>query len=146
MRCRCTRLIQCSSGLAQAVAGTAGDMAGEPITDGRAIPPMHDSSSTTAFHAALLPRLWRRWPARRPRCALRAAHPDLVTRLLKRDGDATQSKTWMKTYALSKAGGIDAALQADIEAAAMPLQGLIDGDRHVEVFTGVAATPILRPE
>lgn len=69
--------------------------------------------------------------------ALRAAHPGLQARLLRRgDGPVAGAETWMETYALpSSPGGVDAALQAAIEAAAAAaLAVFIDGARHVEAF------------
>ena len=73
--------------------------------------------------------------------ALRAAHPGLQARLLRR-GDAAAGgvDTWMEIYALPVSpGGIDAALQMAIDgAAAAALAGLIDGARHVEAFEVVS--------
>lgn len=69
--------------------------------------------------------------------ALRARHPGLVTRLLRRpdEADPTQPGTWMETYALPvAAAGVDEAVEASIEGAMAPLRRLIDGPRHVEVF------------
>ena len=69
--------------------------------------------------------------------ALRAAHPGLQARLLRR-GDAAAGgvDTWMETYALpASSGGVDTDMQAAIDgAAAAALAGLIDGARHVEAF------------
>ena len=68
---------------------------------------------------------------------LRARHPGLIARLLRRPDAADGVQTWMETYALDPARaahGIDAALQADIEAHAGALQPLLGGPRHVEVF------------
>ena len=49
----------------------------------------------------------------------------------------------METYSLSAAAardgsGIDDVIEAAIASAARPLQGLIDGARHVEAFAPVA--------
>ena len=71
--------------------------------------------------------------------ALRAAHPGLVARLLRRDDgvDAGQAAaaTWMETYARPCVPpGVDEALQSAIESACAPLLALIDGARHVEAF------------
>ena len=68
--------------------------------------------------------------------ALRAEHPGLVARLLRRDGAApADAQTWMETYARPAcAAGVDAALQAAIDDAAAPLLAFIDGPRHVEAF------------
>jgi len=73
--------------------------------------------------------------------SLRGACPGLQARLLVRDEGETS--TWMETYSLPARGaregsGIDDAIEAAIAAAARPLQGLIDGARHVEAFAPVA--------
>ena len=73
--------------------------------------------------------------------SLCSERPGLRARLLVRDdGDMA---TWMESYSLParSAGddhGIDAAIEAAIAAAALPLERLIDGPRHVEAFTVVA--------
>ncbi len=69
--------------------------------------------------------------------SLRSAWTGLQARLLVRDGGDTT--TWMETYsrpATSAAdrGGLDAEIEAAIAAAAAPLDGLIEGTRHVEAF------------
>ena len=70
--------------------------------------------------------------------ALRAQRPGLTARLLCRaEGAADAPQTWMETYAID--GGVDAALQARIEALAQPLLPLIDGARHTESFTACAS-------
>lgn len=68
--------------------------------------------------------------------ALRADHPGLLARLLRRDGALpADAQTWMETYTRPvSAAGVDAALQAAIDAAAAPLLAFIDGPRHVEAF------------
>jgi len=73
--------------------------------------------------------------------SLRREKPGLQARLLVRDDGETS--TWMETYSLPtrSAGddpGIDGAIEAAIAAAAEPLEGLIDGPRHVEAFAVVA--------
>ena len=73
--------------------------------------------------------------------ALRSERPGLQARLLIRDDGETS--TWMETYSLPARSvgddlGIDAATEAAIAAAALPLEGLIDGPRHVEAFAVVA--------
>ena len=73
--------------------------------------------------------------------SLCAERPGLQARLLVRDDGETS--TWMETYSLPtrSAGddpGIDGAIEAAIAAAAEPLEGLIDGPRHVEAFAVVA--------
>ena len=72
--------------------------------------------------------------------SLRDGWPGLQARLLARDeGEAA---TWMETYSLParSAGdnGIDGTIEADIAAAALSLEGVIDGPRHVEAFAVVA--------
>ena len=68
--------------------------------------------------------------------SLRDRWPGLQARLLARDDGETS--TWMETYALPEAAGLDGAIDAAIAAAALPLAGLIDGARHVEAFAVVA--------
>ena len=72
--------------------------------------------------------------------SLRGAWPGLQARLLVRDDG--EASTWMETYSLPTTtgggGGIDPAIEAAIAAAARPLQGLIDGARHIEAFAPVA--------
>lgn len=70
--------------------------------------------------------------------ALRAAHPGLEARLLRRRDDARAdgAETWMETYARpASPGGVDAALQRAIEeGAAAALAVWVDGARHSEAF------------
>jgi hypothetical protein len=70
--------------------------------------------------------------------ALRSSHAGLRARLLIRREDDVQ--TWMETYS-SAAGspGIDAALEALIEAHAKGLAPFIDGARHVEAFNATTS-------
>ena len=86
------------------------------------------AASAAAAHAA----------ATAAQAALRAAHPGLVARLLRRDGGidgSHSSATWMETYARPAAPhGVDEALQSAIESACAPLLALIDGPRHAEAF------------
>ncbi len=73
---------------------------------------------------------------------LRTRHPGLVARLLRRAdaADPAASQTWMETYALpGSAEGVDAAVQAQVEAALAATLGLIDGVRHAEAFSADAA-------
>jgi hypothetical protein len=68
-------------------------------------------------------------------------HPALVARLLRRPETRGGLLTWMETYALATMNpdhAIDAELQQQIEAAAACLRGLIEGERHTEVFTTCA--------
>ena len=71
--------------------------------------------------------------------SLRAAHPGLVARLLRR-GDDPGRQTWMETYAFGTAPrhgadqGVDAALEAAIASGAAAFAALLDGPRHVEAF------------
>jgi ATP-dependent helicase YprA (DUF1998 family) len=74
--------------------------------------------------------------------ALRAAYPGLVARLLRRPEASARLQTWMETYALEAGavdGGVDAALQAEIEDQASRLLTCIEGARHVEVFLTCAS-------
>jgi Domain of unknown function (DUF4936) len=68
-------------------------------------------------------------------------HPTLVARLLRRPEAKDGLLTWMETYAFATMNpdrAIDAPLQQQIEASAACLRGLIDGERHTEVFTTCA--------
>ena len=66
---------------------------------------------------------------------LRGVHPGLDARLLIRAGDGSAPQTWMETYALpGSADGIDARLEAVIDAAAAHWHDLVAGPRHVEAF------------
>jgi hypothetical protein len=74
--------------------------------------------------------------------SLAATVPGLQARLLVRSDGGEQ--TWLETYArphppFPDGAGIDAAMEATITAAALPLRELITGDRHVEAFDAVAA-------
>jgi len=73
--------------------------------------------------------------------SLRRDWPGLQARLLVRDEGETP--TWMETYSLAApaagdARGVDETIEAAIAAAALDLEGLIDGPRHVEAFAVVA--------
>jgi hypothetical protein len=62
-------------------------------------------------------------------------HPYLKVRLLHRD--QAPLDTWMEIFStdpLLAPDGVDASLQATIEAEAAALTPWIEGDRHVEVF------------
>lgn len=64
---------------------------------------------------------------------LRERHPGLQARLLRRPVAANDVQTWMEVYSI--AGGVDEALQRQIESAASPaLQPWIQGPRHCEIF------------
>jgi hypothetical protein len=67
---------------------------------------------------------------------LRERHPGLQARLLRRPEAANGRHTWMETY--SSPDGIDSALQAAIETAALALTPWIDGPRHTEEFDACA--------
>ncbi len=70
---------------------------------------------------------------------LRARHPGLQARLLRRPEAADGLHTWMETYAApSSPDGISAALQGEIEAAALPLAAWTAGQRHTEAFDACA--------
>lgn len=74
---------------------------------------------------------------------LRQQRPGLMARLLRRPVEPGSAQTWMETYAVSAGAagdGIDSDCQRQIEVAAAPLAGCIDGERHVEVFVSVAPT------
>jgi hypothetical protein len=96
--------------------------------------------------------VWYRVDARRTGAAREAvesmqrslaqAIPGLQARLLVRCG--ADEETWMEAYARVSSpaiacAGIDAATETAIAAAALPLGGLIEGDRHVEAFDAVTA-------
>jgi hypothetical protein len=63
---------------------------------------------------------------------LRAAHPNLGARLLRRPDAHDDCVTLMETYTGALAG--DAALQAEIAHGAPALQPSLIGERHVEHF------------
>ena len=70
-----------------------------------------------------------------------AEHSALIARLLRRPEPQDGCHTWMETYATDPAPapeGIDAPLQAAIDAAAADLQPLLAGPRHTEVFIACA--------
>ena len=78
---------------------------------------------------------------RRMQRELRARHPELIARLLRRPEAADGLQTWMETYAVDPAregGGVGSELQSDIENQAQALLPLLDGARHVEVFVACA--------
>ena len=69
--------------------------------------------------------------------ALRARHPWLIARLLRRPDPRDGCHTWMETYAADPAlapAGIDPSLQDAIDRAAADLQPLLASPRHTEVF------------
>ena len=72
---------------------------------------------------------------------LRARHPGLVTRLLRRPEPDDGWQTWMETYALpSDPEGITPALERQIGQLASALLGPeMPEPRHVEVFTPCAS-------
>lgn len=67
---------------------------------------------------------------------LRARHPGLQARLLRRPEAADGLHTWMETY--SSPEGIDDTLQGVIETAALALSPWIVGPRHTERFVACA--------
>ncbi len=87
----------------------------------------------TPGHAALAEAAVRRMQA-----ALRASHPGLQARLLRRAETQDGRQTWMEIYACSDAHGITPALQAAIADAAQPLCDWFDGPRHIEAFIACA--------
>jgi Domain of unknown function (DUF4936) len=70
---------------------------------------------------------------------LRAEHPALTTRLLRRPDENGGLQTWMETYSTTRIGGVTPGLQTHIEAQALALAPLIDGPRHIEVFIACAS-------
>ncbi|TXC66013.1 DUF4936 family protein [Piscinibacter aquaticus] len=69
--------------------------------------------------------------------ALCRAHPGLVARLLRRPEERHGLLTWMETYAIEPMAPscrLDDDLQQQIERHAACLKGLLDGERHTEVF------------
>ena len=72
---------------------------------------------------------------------LRAQHPGLQTRLLRRPEAENGLHTWMESYAAPLSpNGISDSLQREIEAAARAkLASLISGPRHVEGFDACAS-------
>ena len=73
---------------------------------------------------------------------LRARHPGLIARLMRRADAPTGDETWMETYAVDPARapeGVSAALEAAIAVAAIALQPLLAGPRHAEVFIACAS-------
>lgn len=65
--------------------------------------------------------------------ALRAAEPSLEAHVLRRESGASLPATLMEIY--RRPGGIDAALQARIEATlGAATREQVQGERHVEVF------------
>lgn len=73
--------------------------------------------------------------------ALCERHSALSARLLERPSEAGAPRTWMETYRVDTSlhpGGVDAALQAEIDTAALALSAWTDGPRHTEVFVACA--------
>lgn len=70
--------------------------------------------------------------------ALRASHPGLSARVLRRPEPRDGRCTWMEVYAAPPDDDVD-ALAADIATAAEALAGWIDGPRHVEHFVACAS-------
>lgn len=69
---------------------------------------------------------------------LEARHPGLQARLLRRPDVQEGQATWMEIYRHPQ--GVDAALEAQIDAALRPaLQDLGAGERHVERFMPCAS-------
>ncbi len=74
--------------------------------------------------------------------ALRADHPGLQARLLRRPGSSDGVVTVMELYARETTpthpGGVDAALRAAIDERARALQPWLKTPRHTEVFQACA--------
>lgn len=78
----------------------------------------------------------------RLQAGLRERLPHLVARLLCSGEADGEWQTWMETYATDPAldpGGIDAALQSEIETQARVLLPMLDGLRHTETFVACAS-------
>ena len=74
--------------------------------------------------------------------ALRAHHPPLIARLLRRPEETDGYQTWMETYTidpLREPAGISPELQAEIERHAQSLAPWLAGPRHTEVFIACAS-------
>lgn len=70
---------------------------------------------------------------------LRLSQTGLRARLFTRQSVDGGLQTWMETYSLAGGKqGIDADLEAAIEAAAAAWSHLVDGTRHVEAFEAEA--------
>lgn len=73
---------------------------------------------------------------------LRARHPWLKARLLRRPNATDGQETWMETYAADPAlnsTGITPTIAAQIEQAAAALAPWLRGVRHTEVFLACAS-------
>ena len=74
----------------------------------------------------------------RLRAALATTQPDLSLRLLRRPEPTDGAHTWMETY--RREGGVDPALEAQIEAAAgVAFNAVPIGARHLERFIACAS-------
>jgi hypothetical protein len=72
---------------------------------------------------------------------LRARHPGLAARVLRRPESEDSLQTWMEIYAfdpLLNAAGVSAACESDVESEARCLSGMIAGARHIESFAPCA--------
>jgi Domain of unknown function (DUF4936) len=61
-------------------------------------------------------------------------HPGLNARVLRRPAETGDGVTLMEIYTIEREGGIDATLQAHIEAAAAALTPMLASPRQVERF------------
>lgn len=87
-------------------------------------------------HAAIVQAKVRAFQA-----ALCRAHPGLAARLLRRPEVNNGLITWMETYAIAPMANrpdLDDDLQRQIDSHANCLLGLIEGERHTEVFVTCA--------
>lgn len=79
----------------------------------------------------------------RLQAGLREQFPHLIARLLCSDEtDGGEWQTWMETYATDPAldpGGIDTALQSEIQTQARVLLPMLEGLRHTEAFVACAS-------
>jgi len=71
---------------------------------------------------------------------LRARHPGLTARLLRRPDELNGTQTWMEIYSFdAHAGGVTPQIEAEIEREASALAACIAGTRHTEVFVPCAS-------
>lgn len=73
---------------------------------------------------------------------LRERFPHLVARLLCGDEANGEWQTWMETYSTDPtrdAGGVDNALESEIQTRARVLLPMLEGLRHTEAFVACAS-------
>jgi len=72
---------------------------------------------------------------------LRCEFPGLQARLLRRPDPSGGQHTWMETYAMAQGicpDGVSELMTSTIEQRALPWRDLLDGARHIEVFSACA--------